>query len=162
MLGIVFLAMRAPCGVRTLCTAFESFLLAAPIFPKVRAFPVRGFWFNRFNGLSRSLVGPTFAVETEILSDLEVISRSSAVALKGTTLSLAEIGIKLGVANIVTGSVNRSGKPGALTGCEGGSHRKTRKSRRFLVNFWQGFSALPTLVSIDGRFRRPGCKRLEF
>lgn len=43
------------------------------------------------------------------LPDLKVISRSSAAALKGTTLSLAEIGIKLGVANVVTGSVNRSG-----------------------------------------------------
>jgi serine/threonine-protein kinase len=43
------------------------------------------------------------------LPDLKVISRSSAVALKGTTLSLAEIGNKLGVANIITGSVNRSG-----------------------------------------------------
>jgi TolB-like protein len=43
------------------------------------------------------------------LPDLKVISRSSAVALKGTTLPLSEIGIKLGVANVVTGSVNRSG-----------------------------------------------------
>ncbi len=43
------------------------------------------------------------------LPDLKVISRNSAVTLKGTTLSLAEIGAKLGVANIVTGSVNRSG-----------------------------------------------------
>jgi len=43
------------------------------------------------------------------LSDLKVISRSSAVALKGTTLSLAEIGRKLNVANVISGSVNRSG-----------------------------------------------------
>jgi TolB-like protein len=43
------------------------------------------------------------------LSDLKVISRISAVALKGTTLSLAEIGNKLNVANIISGSVNRSG-----------------------------------------------------
>jgi TolB-like protein len=43
------------------------------------------------------------------LPDLKVISRSSAVALKGTTLSLADIGNKLGVANIITGTVNRSG-----------------------------------------------------
>jgi TolB-like protein/tetratricopeptide (TPR) repeat protein len=43
------------------------------------------------------------------LSDLKVISRSSAVALKATTLSLAEIGKKLDVANIISGSVNRSG-----------------------------------------------------
>jgi TolB-like protein len=42
------------------------------------------------------------------LSDLKVISRSSAVALKGTTLSLAEIGKKLNVANVISGSVNRS------------------------------------------------------
>jgi TolB-like protein len=43
------------------------------------------------------------------LSDLRVISRSSAVALKGTTLTLAEIGRKLNVSNIISGSVNRSG-----------------------------------------------------
>jgi TolB-like protein/tetratricopeptide (TPR) repeat protein len=42
------------------------------------------------------------------LSDLKVISRSSAVALKSTTLSLAEIGKKLNVANVISGSVNRS------------------------------------------------------
>lgn len=57
----------------------------------------------------------TDGMQAEIIStlsrlpDLKVISRNSAVALKGTALSLTEIGIKLGVANVVTGSVNRSG-----------------------------------------------------
>ena len=41
------------------------------------------------------------------LGDVKVISRNSALALKGSTLSLAEIGQKLGVANVITGNVRR-------------------------------------------------------
>lgn len=41
------------------------------------------------------------------LGDVKVISRPSALALKSSILSLAEIGKKLGVANVITGSVRR-------------------------------------------------------
>jgi TolB-like protein/Flp pilus assembly protein TadD len=43
------------------------------------------------------------------LSDLKVISRDSALALKGTSASLAEKAQKVGVANVITGSVRREG-----------------------------------------------------
>ena len=44
-----------------------------------------------------------------LVPDLKVISRNSALAFKGSTASLAEIGQKLGVANVLTGSVRREG-----------------------------------------------------
>lgn len=43
------------------------------------------------------------------IPDLKVISRTSALALKGSPASLAEIAQKLGVANVITGSVRRAG-----------------------------------------------------
>ncbi len=43
------------------------------------------------------------------LSDLKVISRDSALALKGSSASLAEKAHKVGVANVLTGSVRRAG-----------------------------------------------------
>ena len=43
------------------------------------------------------------------IADLKVISRNSALAFKGSTAALAEIAQKLGVANVITGSVRRAG-----------------------------------------------------
>ncbi len=43
----------------------------------------------------------------QLISDLKVISRSRALAFKGSTASNAEIAQKLGVAHVVTGSVRR-------------------------------------------------------
>ena len=43
------------------------------------------------------------------IADLTVISRNSALAFKGSTAPLAEIAQKLGVANVITGSVRRAG-----------------------------------------------------
>ena len=43
----------------------------------------------------------------QLISDLKVISRTRAVAFKGSTASNAEIAQRLGVANVVTGSVRR-------------------------------------------------------
>ncbi len=56
----------------------------------------------------------TEGIHAEIIStltqiaDLKVISRSSALAFKGANASLAEIAQKLGVANVITGSVRRA------------------------------------------------------
>jgi serine/threonine-protein kinase len=43
------------------------------------------------------------------IADLKVVSRNSALAFKGSTAPLAEIAQKLGVANVLTGSVRRAG-----------------------------------------------------
>ncbi len=43
----------------------------------------------------------------QLISDLKVISRSRAFAFKGSTAANAEIAQKLGVANVITGSVRR-------------------------------------------------------
>ena len=43
----------------------------------------------------------------QLISDLKVISRTRAIAFKGSTASNAEIAQKLGVANVITGSVRR-------------------------------------------------------
>ena len=42
------------------------------------------------------------------ISDLKVISRTRAVAFKGSTATNAEIARQLGVANVITGSVRRA------------------------------------------------------